>query len=1000
MEHTNEIRLYGSLGTEFGRRHHFVVHTARQAFNALVVLRPGFAQALATSHERGVRFAVFAGRDNLTQTDLDQPLGGQPVRIVPVIAGSKVDGLWQTIGGAALFTAGAVSMFWGNPYACYMMGLGASLTLGGIAQMISPHLPATHRAVLQAQNVVAQGGPVPLLYGRMRVGSTLISASTNAVDVKPKDSVTTGVSLAGSKTQDSLFNRVDLEVVDLICEGPIAGPIDATHECQSVYFDGVPLERKQEKRRTFEVKDIAFLYGTLDQRPPDWLNTVSSETVVGVQLHPDLPWTLDLSEADVDEVAITLEVHGLYRDDRNKGERASKIEYQIDIWMDNRVPVKSIRGSFEGMCRQTYERTISVDLQRLRVSGAKGYRIKVSRLKSDEKDQKHKFGTVHVASYAKRRLARLRYPMSAAVAISMSSDRAPRVPVRTYDFKGLIVNVPSNYDTENRTCLGDWDGRFKPAWTDNPAWIFYDLLLNKRYGAGNWINESSVDRYSLYAIGKYCDERVTDGRGGWECRFSCNCYITSRTHAFALLQQLASVFRGMAYWSDGMVMSVADMPQDPTHIYVPANVIEGKFRYMGSSLKTRYTVAMVNWHDPDNEYRECVESVEDAPGVERYGANKVEVAAFGCTSRAQAQRVGHWFLLTSRLETDTVVFDVGFDGVRAQPGQIVAVCDPERSQGGTGGRISAVLTDRQLELDRSIEARVPGTLRVVLPDGTTHGHRVTQIAERIVELATPLTGSPINGAVWSYESDAAERYLFRVASVSEAEDGTRLTITATQHESRKFTLVDSATVVDLMPDPVQPAAPVQNLMGVTRCYRPAFVPVLEVNWEGLPNAAEYDVRLSAPGGSILRHRSVREPHASLVDLLPGHYKISVVATLKDGKRTREAEVAVVLHGVIYPRHLHHRRNFDSVALTCEVDTLANNVAEVEAVEYAVARTADFDKSQRKTIVGRRALSCVAPLESGKEGYAWVRVRSKRQDGSADSEWYPPESGAGIRLPPG
>jgi predicted phage tail protein len=352
------------------------------------------------------------------------------------------------------------------------------------------------------------------------------------------------------------------------------------------------------------------------------------------------------------------------------------------------------------------------------------------------------------------------------------------------------------------------------------------------------------------------------------------------------------------------------------------------------------------------------------------------------------------------LETDTVVFDVGFDGVRAQPGQIVAVCDPERSQGGTGGRINAVLSDRKLELDRSIDAQVPGTLRVVLSDGTTHGHRVTRIAERVVELVTPLTGSPINGAVWSYESDAAERYLFRVASVSEAEDGTRLTITATQHESRKFMLVDSATVVDFVPDPVQPAAPVKNLMAVTRCYRPAFVPVLEVNWEGLPNAAEYDVRVSAPGGSILRHRSVREPHASLVDLLPGHYKVSVVATLKDGKRTREAEVAVVLHGVIYPRHLHHRRNFDSVALTCEVDTLANNVAEVEAVEYAVARTADFKQSQRKTVVGRDALRYVAPLESGKEGYAWVRVWAKRQDGSTDSEWYPPESGAGIRLPPG
>ncbi|MBN3758153.1 hypothetical protein G3N95_34920 [Paraburkholderia sp. Tr-20389] len=995
MERTNEVRLYGVLGMKFGRRHAFVIDTARQALNALVALQPGFAQELSSSHERALRYAVFVGETNLTLTDLDRPTGGQPVRVVPVIAGSKSDGLWQTIGGVALFSAGAVSMFWSNPYAYYMMGLGASLALGGVAQMISPHLPGKNHPVLQAQNVVSEGGPVPLLYGRMRVGSMVVSAGSWATDLKPRVSreatEAPGAPWDEKPAADSLISRTEIEIVDLISEGPIEGLANVRHPLRSVYFDGVSLENTKGVMN-FDVIHQDLCKGEADQRPLEWLDAISCETAVGVQLHKDTPWILDIAEPDVDEVAITLDVRGLYRKDRKSGEQPSKIECQLTVASAGGTgKLVSLTSTFEGVCRQQYERTIRVDLTGIR---ARRYRIHLTCLTDyrtkDNKPDPERFGTVHVKCYAKRRNVRLRYPMSAIAAFRMSSERMRRVPVRTYDMKGLLVRVPSNYDPERRTYAGEWDGTFKRAWSNNPAWVFYDMLLNKRYGAGNWIEATTVDRYLLYEIGRYCDELVPDGRGGEELRFTCNCYITSRTHAFALLQQLASVFRGMAYWSGGTVMSVADKPQDPAHVYVPANVIDGEFQYMGSSLKTRYTIAMVSWHDPDNAYRESVESVEDAEGVTRYGANKVEVSAFGCTSRGQAQRVGYWYLLTSRLETDTVVFSVGLDGACAQPGQVIAICDPARSMPSTGGRIKRAQANDRIVLDRAIEANALGTFKVVMPDGKVEGRGIKHAETNIIELDRPLSALPVEGAVWLHESASSERRLFRVASVSESEDGMLLRITATQHDPEKFARVDAAAMIDIKPEARQPAAPVRNLITHSRLDPRWKQPYFDISWDAVRDASEYTVWCKPLSASPVMSKTVHEPHLRLSGLSPGHYIISVVVTLLDGRRSPSTAIQTVLHGAAYPAGLRvsaEAKNF--IILQCDT---AGDVGAITEVEYAVGETGDFGHASRSRFRGP------APFRlKGKSGFAWVRLRYMVGVQTQWSEWYPPETAQGVPL---
>jgi predicted phage tail protein len=365
--------------------------------------------------------------------------------------------------------------------------------------------------------------------------------------------------------------------------------------------------------------------------------------------------------------------------------------------------------------------------------------------------------------------------------------------------KGLLIKYPSNYDPDTRVYAGTWDGTFVTGWTDNPAWIFYDLVLNTRYGLGAKVDATMIDRFSLYQIAQYCDVMVSDGKGGLEPRFTCNCYIQSRTDAYKVLQDLASVFRGMAYWAAGAVVATSDMPTDPVYVYTAANVIDGQFKYVGSSLKTRYTVALVTWNDPENAYKSAVEYVEDADGVARYGINKAEITAFGCTSRTQAQRVGNWSILTSRLETNGVTFSVGLDGTLAQPGQIIAVADPARAGRRLGGRVHAVSGTNQVTVDKLMaQAAIGDTFTVVSPSGVAESSTISGISGNVVNVNPPLAAPPVVGSVYMIESATVESQLFRVNSVAE-KDGITFEINALQYEPSKYAAIDSGASVDVRP---------------------------------------------------------------------------------------------------------------------------------------------------------------------------------------------------------
>jgi predicted phage tail protein len=373
------------------------------------------------------------------------------------------------------------------------------------------------------------------------------------------------------------------------------------------------------------------------------------------------------------------------------------------------------------------------------------------------------------------------------------------------DLLGLKIKVPTNYNPDARTYSGVWNGTFKTVYSNNPAWVFYDLLTNKRYGAGEFISESQIDKFALYAIGQYCDQRVPNGRGGTEPRFTFNAYITSRGEAYDVLNSIAASFRGMLYYQAGSIVPVQDVPKAVTKIFTPANVIqqqndngevtEPPFTYEGTARKARKTIALVSWNDPDDSYKEKIEYVEDRNGLNRYGYNELQIRAIGTTTQGQAQRIGRWALLTDQLETEVVSFKVATEGFFLMPGEIIGVADPSKGAKRYGGRIVSATTTA-LTLDAAfVFTGAAYSLSVMLPNGTVQTRTVTSGSgtKSAITVAPAFSSAPQQGAVWVLQENDQGVRKFRV--ISAAENDGEVTVVAVLYAEGKYALADNDTIL-------------------------------------------------------------------------------------------------------------------------------------------------------------------------------------------------------------
>jgi len=698
------------------------------------------------------------------------------------------------------------------------------------------------------------------------------------------------------EADNTLRSRQWAQIIDVLGEGEIeglvglhaAGTVEQKQQAaeQSIYLDGVPL-RNEIGTPNFDLSGIswAFVPGTQDQAMLPMGGVVAAEVQVGQQVKAGNtgggPVVRHVAENYLDAVRITLMVPRLTTQSTTNGNLdGGKVEFSVETQSNNAGFIEAMRGSIEGKTNSEYQRSYEIPLL-----GPGPWDIKVIRLTPDS-DNSSVTNDLHWSSYSKITKEKLRYPNTAMVGLKVDSALFNHVPARAYKCRLLKVRIPSGYDPIARTYPTFWDGTWDYAWTDNPAWCWYDLVTNERYGLGNYLDVSTIDKWALYSIAQYCDELVSDGSGGTEPRFRCNLILQTREEAIKVILNMASIFRGIVYWHTNAIFCSQDRPNDPVKLFTPSNVIDGVFTYSGTARQARHTVAMVSWNDPENMYKQEVEYVEDRESILRLGVREIEVTAMGCTSRSQAHRLGKWTLLTEREETDTVSFRTGLEGCGVMPGEIIQTTDPARAGDRMGGRIlSSTPTTLTLDAPVTLKPGLTYSIAVVLPSGVIQERDVvwsgivdTELST--LDLVTALDALPQDMAVWILSASSLVPELWRVMSTTEVEDGV-VEITALEHVPGKYAAVEQN--IKLEPRPVsninlKPDA-VTNLTAFTDVKRLndfQYSTRVLVSWSPVSAAARYVVSYRR-GSENPKTQVSSVTSADLDDVAAGTFEITVYA---------------------------------------------------------------------------------------------------------------------------
>ncbi len=646
------------------------------------------------------------------------------------------------------------------------------------------------------------------------------------------------------ESPDSLRSISYAKIIDLIGEGEIRGLVDGY---RSIYLNGTPLQ-SADGAFNFQNVSVDTRSGTQDQTYIPGFPSVENEVGVEVELRSDAPVVRSVSGSDLSAIRVRLAVPGLQKTDTTNGDTIGySISYAIDISVDGGAYNTVVNSAFTGKTTTQYERSHRIDLP----VGSQ-WQVRIRRL-TPNANSATIADTTRVLSITEIIDAKLRYPNSALVALAFDARSFQNIPGRAYNVYGRIIRVPANYDPIARTYAttgpgttnGIWNGTFKSAWTNNPAWIFYDIVTNDRFGLGNHIPQAWVDSWNLYQIAQYCDEMVSDGFGGLEPRFTCNIYMQTRTDAYKVLQDLAAVFRGVSYYAVGQMIASADMPKQAAMGFTNADVVDGKFNYEGSARKVRHTVALVSWSDQTDFGRQKVERVEFRPGLIRYGIQETEVTAIGCTSRGQAQRIGNHILVSENLETETVTFKVGLSGVLVSPGDVFNVSNAYRSGRRMGGRIAAY-TDDSVTVDQLPDDIAPGdTIKVMLSTGRIEARTVQTVVGRKVNVTVDWSSAPAPQGVFILEKTTLVAESFRCIAVVDNEDGT-FSITGLSYRDDKFAYIDDGTRLEAPPISVIPPGSQTPPANVTLSSFSVIDQAnartdLTISWEAPENAIEYHV---------------------------------------------------------------------------------------------------------------------------------------------------------------
>lgn len=646
------------------------------------------------------------------------------------------------------------------------------------------------------------------------------------------------------ESPDSLRSISKARIIDLLGEGELRGLVDGY---KSIYLDSTPLQNA-DGSNNFQYVTVDTRSGTQDQSHIPGFPAVENEVTVGVDLKFGNPVVRSVSGSDLSAIRVRLALGGLVKTNTENGDRTgSSVSYAIDIATDGGAFTTMLTNAFTGKTTTQYERSHRIDLP----AGSQ-WQVRIRRLTADSTSDTL-VNPTSVLSITEIIDAKLRYPNSALVALEVDAQDFQQIPTRSYYAYGRIIKVPANYDPDTRayatsgtgTSNGIWNGTFKSAWTNNPAWIFYDIVTNDRFGLGNHIPAAWVDVWNLYQIAQYCDQMVSDGMGGLEPRFTCNVYMQTRTDAYKVLQDLASVFRGISYYAVGQMVASADMPKTVAVGYTNADTVDGKFNYEGSARKVRHTVALVSWSDQTDFGRQKVERVDYRPGLLRYGIQETQVTAIGCTSRGQAQRIGNHILISENLETETVSFSVGLAGVLVSPGDVFNVSNANRAGKRMGGRISAYTADT-VTVDQAPTGIIAGdSIKVMLSTGRIEQRTIQSITGKVVRVTVDWSATPARQGIFIFEQSTLVAESFRCIGVADNENGT-YTITGLAYRGDKFAYIDDGTRLDAPPISIIPPsvqAPPTNVQITSNAIiNQANADIaVTIEWDAAPNAVSYNV---------------------------------------------------------------------------------------------------------------------------------------------------------------
>ncbi|HDX4395555.1 TPA: phage tail protein [Enterobacter bugandensis] len=661
---------------------------------------------------------------------------------------------------------------------------------------------------------------------------------------------------------DDLQSVAKAKILLALGEGEFAGGLTA----RDIYLDGTALENA-DGSQNFSGVAWEFRSGTQAQKYIQGIPGTENEINVGSEVSSTTAWTRTFTNTQLSAVRLRLKWPSLFKQEDDGDLVGYSVNYAIDLQTDGGTWQTVLNTSVTGKTTSGYERSHRIDLPQ----AGSTWTIRLRKITADANSAK--IGdTMTLQSFTEVIDAKLRYPNTALLYIEFDSSQFNgSIPQISCEPRGRVIRVPDTYDPETRTYSGTWTGAFKWAWTDNPAWIFYDLVVTDRFGLGNRLTAANIDKWTLYQVAQYCDQPVPDGKGGsgTEPRYTCNVYIQDRNDAYTVLRDFAAIFRGMTYWGDDQIVALADMPRDVDFTYTHANVVDGKFVYSSSTTKSRYTNALVSWSDPANGYADAMEPVFEQALVARYGFNQLEITAIGCTRQSEANRKGRWGILTNNKDR-IVTFDVGLDGNIPQPGYIIAVADRNLSGRDLGGRLSAV-NGRVLKLDRVPSAKAGDRIMVNLPSGITQSRTIQSLSGGMVTVTTAFSELPQAEAVWVIESDELHAQQYRVISVTDNNDGT-YTITGANHDPDKYARIDTGAVIDQRPvsvippgNQLQPANIVIGSFSVVQ--QNISVETMRVSWDQVQNAIAYEAQWRRNDGNW-----VNVPRSSTTSFdVPGIY---------------------------------------------------------------------------------------------------------------------------------